>query len=52
MPRPFNVSIADSLASLDRIERLEARALLPGHGDPSTEGATAVVARAREAGPS
>jgi glyoxylase-like metal-dependent hydrolase (beta-lactamase superfamily II) len=50
MPRPFNVSSAESLDSLGRIEQLEARALLPGHGDPWTAGPAAAVARAREAG--
>lgn len=52
MPKPFNVSSAESLRSLDRIETLEAQALLPGHGEPWTEGPAAAVAQARAAGPS
>jgi glyoxylase-like metal-dependent hydrolase (beta-lactamase superfamily II) len=50
MPSPFNVSSEQSLASLAKIEQLEAAALLPGHGEPWTEGAAAAVARARETG--
>jgi glyoxylase-like metal-dependent hydrolase (beta-lactamase superfamily II) len=52
MPRPFNVSSAESLSSLDRIEPLETEALLTGHGEPWTEGTAAAVARARAAGTS
>jgi glyoxylase-like metal-dependent hydrolase (beta-lactamase superfamily II) len=52
MPRAFNVSTAQAMASLERIEALEAGVLLVGHGDPWTGGVGAAVARAREAGPS
>lgn len=52
MPGAFAVSVADELTALDRIEGLEAAVVLPGHGDPWTEGVPALVARAREAGPS
>jgi glyoxylase-like metal-dependent hydrolase (beta-lactamase superfamily II) len=52
MPRAFNISSDESLASLAKIEGLEANALLPGHGEPWREGTAAAVARAREAGPS
>lgn len=52
MPSAFNISSAQCMASLDRIEDIEARALLPGHGEPWREGVRAAVARAREASPS
>jgi hypothetical protein len=38
------------MESLARIEGIEAGLLLPGHGEPWTEGLAAAVARAREAG--
>jgi glyoxylase-like metal-dependent hydrolase (beta-lactamase superfamily II) len=50
MPRSFNVSSQQSIDSLSRIEGLDAKALLPGHGEPWTEGAAAAAARVREAG--
>jgi glyoxylase-like metal-dependent hydrolase (beta-lactamase superfamily II) len=52
MPAAFNVSSAQSIESLGRIEGLSAKVLLPGHGEPWTEGPAAAVARAREVGPS
>jgi glyoxylase-like metal-dependent hydrolase (beta-lactamase superfamily II) len=52
MAGAFNVSSAQALASLDRIEPLDAGVLVFGHGEPWREGAAAAVARAREAGPS
>jgi glyoxylase-like metal-dependent hydrolase (beta-lactamase superfamily II) len=52
MPSAFNVSSAQSLASLARIEELAADVVLPGHGEPWTEGPAAAAARARETGPS
>jgi glyoxylase-like metal-dependent hydrolase (beta-lactamase superfamily II) len=52
MPRAFSFSNEQALASLGRIEDIEAGALLVGHGDPWTAGVGAAVARAREAGPS
>jgi glyoxylase-like metal-dependent hydrolase (beta-lactamase superfamily II) len=39
-----------ALASLDRIEALEADRLLPGHGAPWTDGVAAAVAAARANG--
>ena len=52
MPAAFNVSSDQSLASLERIEPLAATIVLPGHGEPWTQGVEAAVARAREAGKS
>jgi len=52
MPGGFSVSSAQAMDSLGRLEGLEAGVLLPGHGEPWTEGPSAAVARAREAGPS
>jgi glyoxylase-like metal-dependent hydrolase (beta-lactamase superfamily II) len=52
MPASFNVSSAECLESLGRIEGLSAAVVLPGHGEPWTEGPATAVARARETGPS
>jgi glyoxylase-like metal-dependent hydrolase (beta-lactamase superfamily II) len=52
MPGAFAFSNAQAMASLERIEPIEAGVLLVGHGDPWTAGVGAAVARAREAGPS
>jgi glyoxylase-like metal-dependent hydrolase (beta-lactamase superfamily II) len=52
MPGAFANSSERAMASLDRLEGLDAGAVLVGHGDPWTGGAAAMVARAREAGPS
>jgi glyoxylase-like metal-dependent hydrolase (beta-lactamase superfamily II) len=52
MPGAFSFSNDQAMASLERIEDIEAGALLVGHGDPWTGGVGAAVARAREAGPS
>jgi glyoxylase-like metal-dependent hydrolase (beta-lactamase superfamily II) len=52
MPAAFNVSSAQCLESLGRIEGLSAAALLPGHGEPWREGPSAAVAKARQTGPS
>ena len=41
-----------ALASLDALAATGADVVLPGHGDPWTDGAAAAVARARAAGPS
>jgi hypothetical protein len=38
------------LESLGRIDGIEAELLLPGHGEPWTEGPAAAVGRAREVG--
>jgi glyoxylase-like metal-dependent hydrolase (beta-lactamase superfamily II) len=50
MPGAFAVSSPRALESLARLEPLEASALLPGHGDPWTDGVPSAVARTREAG--
>jgi glyoxylase-like metal-dependent hydrolase (beta-lactamase superfamily II) len=52
MPRAFNVSSAQSRESLTRIETLDAEIVLPGHGEPWTDGVSSAVERAREAGES
>jgi glyoxylase-like metal-dependent hydrolase (beta-lactamase superfamily II) len=52
MPRAFNTSTGQAIASLERIVGAEAGQLLFGHGDPWTEGAGAAVERAREQGAS
>ena len=52
MPRALNQDSARALASLARIADLSARLLLPGHGEPWTEGPDEAVRRARAAGPS
>jgi glyoxylase-like metal-dependent hydrolase (beta-lactamase superfamily II) len=52
MPAAFTTSMAQATESLARIEGLQAGVVLPGHGDPWTEGTDALVARTRAAGPS
>jgi glyoxylase-like metal-dependent hydrolase (beta-lactamase superfamily II) len=52
MPRAFASSEAQAADSLARLEGIEAGVVLPGHGDPWVDGVPALVARAREAGPS
>jgi glyoxylase-like metal-dependent hydrolase (beta-lactamase superfamily II) len=52
MPRAFASSTDQATASLRRLEALDAPIVLPGHGDPWTEGIGTLVARACEAGPS
>ena len=51
MPSAFNVSSERAMASLDALEATGAETVLPGHGEPWTEGAAAAVAAARERGP-
>jgi glyoxylase-like metal-dependent hydrolase (beta-lactamase superfamily II) len=51
MPAAFANSSAGELDSLSAIEPLDAALVLPGHGDPWTDGPAAAVARAREVGP-
>jgi glyoxylase-like metal-dependent hydrolase (beta-lactamase superfamily II) len=51
MPRAFNRSTGTSVDSLAKIDGLEARVLLVGHGEPWTEGPAEAVRRARAAGP-
>jgi hypothetical protein len=48
MPRQMNVSNAQALESLARVEQLEAGAVLVGHGEPYRESPRVAVARARE----
>jgi glyoxylase-like metal-dependent hydrolase (beta-lactamase superfamily II) len=45
---PFTSDPAEALASLAKIEGVEARWALPGHGEPWTGGVAAAVARVRE----
>jgi glyoxylase-like metal-dependent hydrolase (beta-lactamase superfamily II) len=45
---PFTSDPAEALASLARIETIEARWALPGHGEPWTGGVAAAVAAVRE----
>ena len=45
---PFTSDPAEALASLARIEAIEARWALPGHGEPWTGGVGAAVAAVRE----
>jgi glyoxylase-like metal-dependent hydrolase (beta-lactamase superfamily II) len=52
MPAAFDVSTDGCLASLARIEEVDADLLLPGHGEPWADGPAAAVRRAREAGKS
>ena len=49
-PAGFNESSEQALASLERLEGIEADVLLFGHGEPWTGGVQAAVAAAREAG--
>ena len=41
---------AEALASLDALLGIEADLMLPGHGDPWTEGVAEAVRRAKAAG--
>ena len=52
MPGGVNVSSAQALASLGRLDGLETRVLAPGHGDPWRQGVAAALAQARANGPS
>jgi glyoxylase-like metal-dependent hydrolase (beta-lactamase superfamily II) len=47
---PFAADPDEALASLASIEELEAHWLLPGHGEPWTDGVAAAVAAARDVG--
>jgi glyoxylase-like metal-dependent hydrolase (beta-lactamase superfamily II) len=51
-PGAFNQDSGQAIASLDRLEPVEAPVMLFGHGDPWREGTGAAVAAARRAGPS
>ena len=48
--RGSNADSDRAMASLDRLEGIEARLALPGHGTPWTDGVEAAVASAREVG--
>lgn len=50
-PRAFNASSEQALASLSRLEGLDAKVVLFGHGEPWTQGVDAAVAAARATGP-
>jgi len=50
MPRAFNLSSGTCLDSLTKLEGLEADVVLPGHGEPWTDGLPALVQRTRAAG--
>jgi glyoxylase-like metal-dependent hydrolase (beta-lactamase superfamily II) len=52
MPRPLNLDNERTRESLALIEPLEARVVLPGHGDPVRSSPAEAVAAARVAGPS
>lgn len=52
MPSALNMSNAQALASLDKLVTVPADVLLPGHGDPWTQGAAEAVKYAKSAGPS
>ena len=50
MPRAFAPDALQVQASLEAVERIDAGVMLPGHGEPWTDGPAAAVARAREVG--
>ena len=50
MPAALNVDSRQALASLSKLEGLPAKNVLPGHGEPWTEGVGEAVRRARSAG--
>ena len=50
MPDGLNEDGAQALASLDTLLGIEADLLLPGHGDPWTQGVTEAVRQAKAAG--
>jgi glyoxylase-like metal-dependent hydrolase (beta-lactamase superfamily II) len=52
MPSAFNRDTPQALRSLDALEAVPADVLLPGHGEPWTEGAGVAARLARQAGPS
>ena len=51
MIAPFSADPAEAVASLDRLDAVEARWVLPGHGQPWTGGVAEAVRRVRTAGP-
>jgi glyoxylase-like metal-dependent hydrolase (beta-lactamase superfamily II) len=50
MPRCLTTNTEQALASLDHIAALDAGTVLPGHGEPWTEGTAQAVERVRAAG--
>ncbi len=52
MPSGLNTDTGQALASLDALRGIDADLLLPGHGDPWTQGVAEAVQKARAAGPS
>jgi glyoxylase-like metal-dependent hydrolase (beta-lactamase superfamily II) len=50
MPSGLNMDTGQALASLDALRGIDADLLLPGHGDPWTEGAAEAIRQARAAG--
>lgn len=48
MPRALNTDHQETIASLDRLEELDASTVLPGHGEPWTQGVREAVQLARE----
>ena len=50
MPSGLNEDTPQALASLDALSGIDADVLLPGHGDPWTDGVAEAVRRARAAG--
>ena len=50
MPTAFNVSTDGAYEALTKIEALDAKVVLPGHGDPLRDSPAAAVAAARQAG--
>ena len=52
MPSGLNLDTPQALASLDALRGIDADVLLPGHGDPWTQGVTEAVRQAKAAGPS
>jgi glyoxylase-like metal-dependent hydrolase (beta-lactamase superfamily II) len=52
VPSGLNQDTPLAMRSLDRLDGIPADVLLPGHGDPYTEGSAEAVRRARAAGPS
>jgi glyoxylase-like metal-dependent hydrolase (beta-lactamase superfamily II) len=52
MPSGLNTDTPRALASLDRLHGINAAMLLPGHGEPWTDGLENAIQRARTAGPS
>jgi glyoxylase-like metal-dependent hydrolase (beta-lactamase superfamily II) len=49
-PAAFAISTEQATRSLEAIERFDCDLVLPGHGEPWSDGAASAVARARAAG--